>query len=515
MFFRNVFMKIKNLTNKLMHNSKPETGTLRSWSGKIMNRSRGSGLRPLKPANSIYILVNRSWHSFRRRNRLNRIVLIGCLCLIFIALGLSLPKLISRNSEPRGDIEAEADDTPVELPRLPVEKEEPEQQPKQITVIDISGGEIELKPSMIRINEPVAFGREVLYSAGSTRSIDEPVFTKLFIYNLDTGEEKAICETEIKYGEIYEGRFNDKWIVWLDTNQSGTNNIYAQNRRTEEIFQVKRCDLNKPQLVLDGDNLVWVEQKNEEEDRLYLFNFESGEPVSLESFNNPTYGTCPPALRNNVLVWVYPHPRNPEQSIIKKLNLEEALFFNVNEEEQQELSNEPDEPEPPDETASGNEADDLGEDSGEMETGENSENNQDEPVQGDQDNDDVIQPVIIDPNGFAIYPQTNGEVIAWLDNLDPSKAKLMMTRDDGKTITAVAENVGRLFGVGDKFIVYTQNDAVMLYFWENDCYARLTGPGQKGMLSKSCVIGNAVVWCNADNPGQEGDIVYVSIVEQP
>ena len=186
----------------------------------------------------------------------------------------------------------------------------------------------------------------------------------------------------------------------------------------------------------------------------------------------------------------------------------------MNEEEQQELSNEPDEPEPPDETASGNEADDLGEDSGEMETGENSENNQDEPVQGDQDNDDVIQPVIIDPNGFAIYPQTNGEVIAWLDNLDPSKAKLMMTRDDGKTITAVAENVGRLFGVGDKFIVYTQNDAVMLYFWKMTATQGLPDRTE-GMLSKSCVIGNAVVWCNADNPGQEGDIVYVSIVEQP
>ena len=43
MFFRNVFMKIKTLTNKLMHNSKPETGTLRSWSGKIMNRSGARG----------------------------------------------------------------------------------------------------------------------------------------------------------------------------------------------------------------------------------------------------------------------------------------------------------------------------------------------------------------------------------------------------------------------------------------------------------------------------------------
>ena len=79
-----------------------------------------------------------------------------------------------------------------------------------------------------------------------------------------------------------------------------------------------------------------------------------------------------------------------------------------------------------------------------------------------------------------------------------------MTRDDGKTITAVAEKCWEAVWRRNKFIVYTQNDAVMLYFWENDCYARLTGPGQKGMLSKSCVIGNAVVWCNADNPGQKG-----------
>ena len=181
-----------------------------------------------------------------------------------------------------------------------------------------------MKPSMIRINEPVAFGREVLYSAGSTRSIDEPVFTKLFIYNLDTGEEKAICETEIKYGEIYEGRFNDKWIVWLDTNQSGTNNIYAQNRRTEEIFQVKRCDLNKPQLVLDGDNLVWVEQRMRK-DRLYLFNFESGEPVSRRVL---TIQHTAPVLRPYVITCWYGYILipNPEQSIIKKLNLEEACF---------------------------------------------------------------------------------------------------------------------------------------------------------------------------------------------
>ena len=58
-----------------------------------------------------------------------------------------------------------------------------------------------------------------------------------------------------------------------------------------------------------------------------------------------------------------------------------------------------------------------------------------------------------------------------------------MTKDDGETITVIAENVGRLFGVGDKFVVYTQNDAIMVYFWESGRYARLTAPGKRGCWS--------------------------------
>jgi len=92
---------------------------------------------------------------------------------------------------------------------------------------------------------------------------------------------------------------------------------------------------------------------------------------------------------------------------------------------------------------------------------------------------------------------------------------LLMTRDDGETIKVVAQGVGRLFGVGDKFIVYTQNDSIMLYFWEIDRYARLTQPGEKGMLSKACVSGNVVVWYEVSDPSQRKDKVKVSIIEQP
>lgn len=215
-----------------------------------------------------------------------------------------------------------------------------------------------------------------------------------------------------------------------------------------------------------------------------------------------------------MLVWVYPHPQYPERSIIKKLDLNQALFVNENARQQSEPAGESDEQETSGEGTASGTINGAGHDS-EPETGDDAEHGLDERTPVEQAEEETVQPAVIDPNGFAIYPQTNGEVIAWLDNLDPSRARLLMTRDDGRTIIAVAEGVGRLFGVGDRFIVYTQNDAIMLYFWESECYARLTGPGHKGMLSKACVTDNAVVWCNADNPNQVGDIIYVSIVEQP
>src|SRR5690606_29093752 len=180
-----------------------------------------------------------------------------------------------------------------ESEQLPKEDEETEEA-KEKSIIDLSGRAIEIKSSVSRINEPTPFGEEIIYSGGNAPTIDEPIFKQLFIYNTNTGEEKVVAETQIKFGEIYEGRLNKDWVVWLDTNQTGTNDLYVLNRNTNEISKIKSCNLNKPKLQLWGDNLVWVEQIDAEQDRLYLYNFKSGEPISLESFNNPTYGTCPP-----------------------------------------------------------------------------------------------------------------------------------------------------------------------------------------------------------------------------
>ena len=67
-----------------------------------------------------------------------------------------------------------------------------------------------------------------------------------------------------------------------------------------------------------------------------------------------------------------------------------------------------------------------------------------------------------------------------LDNLDPANANLMLLRKGGKPVT-VAQGVGRVFDIGEDFVVCTQTTYTCISGTER--YA-LT-EGQKGLLSRS------------------------------
>ncbi|NLN42479.1 MAG: hypothetical protein GX160_11020 [Clostridiales bacterium] len=426
-----------------------------------------------------------------RQNRPIRVITINKTTLRFITLGLVVAFTIgfgiySFSNKDRGknnknleesSITAE-DNSQKNLP--PIDEPEEAEEEVELPIIDLSDSSVALETELMRINEPIPYDNEVLYSAGNSESIDEPVFQDLYVMNLDTGQETVIAHTEIKFGEIYEGRFNKDWIVWLDTNQSGENQLYVMNRATGEVSKIKNCDYNKPQLRLAGDNLVWVEQKDVNQDRLYLYNFKSGEPVVLEIFDNPTYGTCPPSISEELLIWVVPSDEDPDnKSFIKVLDLSKALSADLA-------------------------ASSQGEDPANQDSGAES-----------IPQEEGVDPEILDPKGFAIYPATNGKAIAWLDNLNPSEAHLKLTIDNGKTIIDVDENVARPYGIGDGFIAYMKDDAVMVYFWELDRYAQLNKPGTKARLTQDGVSGNKVIWYCAENPNDKKDQLYISTVEEP
>lgn len=374
-----------------------------------------------------------------------------------------------------------------------------------LPVLDLSEGSDLMESSMLRINEPTPWGHEIIFSAGNATTIDEPVLVSLFIYNLDTKEEVEVTKTNVKFGEIYEGRLNDDWLVWLDTDQRGLNYIYEMDRRTGEIKQVKKSGFIRPQLRLFGDNLVWVEQVGPEEDRLYLHNFRSGEPIILESYQSSSYGTSPPSIYNDVVVWAYPNEEQENGSIIKMLDLEKALTILSPNGDQQDDVYQPN-------TGSNDDPDKIDivviPEGGEPTSGREEETTY-------NDSDGGMDPIIIDPQGFAIYPVTNGRAVAWLNSLNPSKATLKLKVDNEQQIIDVATDVGRIFGIGDTFVAYMQNSEIMLYFWEIDRYARLTPEGQAGRLSDTCVSGNVVVWYEADDPSRTKDRIRVSIIRQP
>ena len=394
----------------------------------------------------------------------------------------------------------------------PVQEQSQEPEEVELPVIDFSEHSRPLETELQRINEPIPYGQELLYSAGNSDNIDEPVFQDLYLMNLSTGDEKAIAHTEIKFGEIYEGRFNEDWIAWLDTNQSGENRLYVMDRKTGEVSQIKSCEYNKPQLRLAGDNLVWVEQRDLNQDRLYLYNFRSGEPVVLELFNNPTYGTCPPSISEELLVWVTPSQEDPDnKSYIKVLDISKALSVNLGNDSQGEENTSQDATADSD-TAHNTTTDETADN--ELPGGETG--GEENKVQAEiQAEDSGVDPEIIDPKGFAIYPVTNGKAIAWLDNLDPSDANLKLTLDNGKTIIDVDQNVARPYGIGQDFIAYMKDDCVMVYFWDLDRYAQLNSPDSKARLTQGGVSENRVVWYSADNPNKKADELFISTVNKP
>jgi hypothetical protein len=397
---------------------------------------------------------------------------------------------------------------------------------KPIEYVDFTANRTQIVTEMNRINEPIPFGTQLIYSAGQTMGINEIVFDKLFLYDTETLTEVAIAQTKLTNklgrtsGEIYEGRMNDQWIVWLDTNQSGTNDIYGLDRTNPdaEPFLIKSAELIRPQLRLSGNNLIWVEQANAGEDVINLYNFNMQEPASLYYFTNPTYGTCPPAVSKNIVVWVKPDPEDETKSIINWLDLNEELDLSAN----QRIAAE--EAEGVMEEGSTDGADDAATEEGATSETEDvdAENPEFDPstVEIVEVTDEELQaleieqPQIgkdIDPEGFAIYPATNGEVIAWIDNLNPANASLKLKDGDNDIIT-IESGIGRFFAVGDSFVAYTKNDGIYLYFWETETYGRLTGDDEVGRLTQECVDGNTITWYG--NDPKLDDVVYVSVIEQ-
>lgn len=516
------------MTGKDMGNEAEKRGKEQGKNSIFTNLKQKIAKKKTVHAGDRLTFFQRIKENIRRLNKKAVAIIAGALVL-GIAAAVIIPPVVRGIAEKR---QAGEEDAYTVVHATPKPTSTPE--PKEPPVIDLSAvtQTVVLESTFNKINEPTPWEEELLYSAGKSSGIDEMIFTKLYSYNMDTKVETEEAESQIRNksnlpGELYEARMNDHWMVWLDTNQAGKNVIYGKDRLTGEAFTIKECALLRPQLRLYGNNLVYLIQESADQDCLYLYDMADKEVTLIGSFyQDPTYGTCPPAIFGDVVVWSMPNSDDPGTSILKWLDLSEGLEATVN--DGAALGNAavaptptPDPDASPDADAAGGEAgegdettvSDEGEGEGDMSGAAGEE---DDPY---INSGGIILPdhnygEAIDPGSLAVYPVTNGDVVVYLDGLDPTNANLMMTRKGGEPVT-IAHGVGRFYDVGSDFVVYTQNDEIFLYFWDIERYARLTAEGQKGRLSQACANGNTVVWYDFNDPNAKDDIVYVCTVETP
>lgn len=311
------------------------------------------------------------------------------------------------------------------------------------------------------VNIPDIHGKEMVYSAG-TGSLREPLLKTLYLYNFETGTETKVADVQLDKGEIFQTVVNEDYIAWLDTDQRGSNRIYCLNRNEEnaEPKLIKSCKFAVPKLRLSIDFLIWIEQNEDKEERLYIVDLISEENASIPGFIESvekamsTYGVSAPGIYNTQVVWAASDPNQSDEDRI--LNGEKSAIYSC----------------------------DLS-----------------------RFIEDDYAPSAFSPGMYVHDPITNGEVWAWIDkNKAPDSSLYIKLEDD--QVLKVADNV-ITYALGDEMLVFGKDENIYVYFYKTNQYGRANAEGTKGIMP--VVSGRRIVWFDKTESGGKDQLVTVVV----
>lgn len=328
--------------------------------------------------------------------------------------------------------------------------------------IDLSDGILQINSKEKSVNTPDVFGHEMVYSAG-TGSLLEPLLKTLYLYDLDTDTETEVAKVQLKDGEIFETVLNANYIAWLDTDQNGSNAIYVLDRTEENARPrlIKECNFAVPKLRLSQDFLMWIEQNEEKEERLYVVDLVSEENASIPGFAESiermmsTYGVSAPGIYGTEIIWAASDPNQSEEDSIR--NGEKSAIYYCNLEMFAE---------------------------------------------------DDYEPGVFCPDMYVHDPITNGDAWAWIDKNKAPDSNLYLKVDD--EVRCIAQGV-ITYALGDDMLVFGQNGNIYAYFYRTDTYARLNHEGERSIMP--VVSGRRVVWFNKSADKDQLDYLSVPYFE--
>lgn len=326
--------------------------------------------------------------------------------------------------------------------------------------LDLSGDAQKIDLKHRSINLPDIHGTEMVYSAG-TGSLREPLLKTLYLFDFETGVETEMATVQIKDGEIFETVVNEDYIAWLDTDQQGSNAIYClyRDKIEEGPRLIKTCQFAVPKIRLSMDYLIWIEQIEPNEERLFIVDLISEENASVPGFVESieramqTYGVSAPSIYGSEVVWAATDPTQSEEDRI--LNGDLSAIYSC----------------------------DL-----------------------TRFVEDDYEPSAFMPNMYVHDPITNGKVWAWIDKNKAPDSKLYVK--NGSQVIEVAQNV-ITYALGDEMLVFGKDGNIYVYLYQTGEFGRVNEEGSKGIMP--VVSGRRIVWFDKSGDGDDDQLMTVVV----
>ena len=183
----------------------------------------------------------------------------------------------------------------------------------------------DVKEIMLRvrkIGDPVINGGEAIF-AGGTDSAGNPKLRTVYYYDLKKKTDRPLSEIVLQNDDLMNLALNDRFIVWADAKRTGSCNIRYLNRSTGAIRTVKNCPISVPKLRLEDNVLCWTERTADKEDKLYAYDLNTSESVTLAVFYDSPAGASPPGIGGGKIVWAEDDDSGDQigNSVIRTLTL--------------------------------------------------------------------------------------------------------------------------------------------------------------------------------------------------
>ena len=320
---------------------------------------------------------------------------------------------------------------------------------------DMSAGVSELLMKHNSINDPYMSGNEVVFTTDPESSA---MLSKVAVYDIEADQTTLIEKIEKKNFSLFEPKINDDFIVYLDCKSEYGGAVCGYDREKDEMFVMREYMFGKPQVSLVGNYALWLQQTGKNSDKLYLFDLTNRENTVIEVFTNPMVYISAADMCEEALVFVQPYRQTEVVGYGTSSSTEnEMCIISL------------------------------------TESGDNARK-------------------VYYPGMFIYEPKIDGDYLVFLDGTGDEDSRLMLCHKEGETYSVPEEiAVGVLnYDVGDGYVVYTLDDVVYIYYFEDGSTGRLSAETTRARLASA--NGKGVVWYDVTGGLDTETDVIMSIV---